>query len=73
MERIPFSTLPILAQVGVGLSLIGAWVLVEEFVIDRYGIGPYLPLYRVADVCVWDIAVVVGVLATLLILNRRGG
>ena len=71
MERMTFSRLPALAQAAVGLSLVNSWVLIAEFVIDRYGIAPYLPLYRVGDVCVWDVAVATGVIAVIVAQNRR--
>ncbi|MEO6332500.1 MAG: hypothetical protein ABIP09_08130 [Gemmatimonadaceae bacterium] len=35
--------------------------------IDRYGLDEYLPFYRYGDVCLWDIAIIIG----LAILYRR--
>jgi hypothetical protein len=32
-----------------------------EFVIDRYGLDDYLPFYQYGDVCLWDIAVIIGI------------
>ena len=71
MRRLEFRELPALAQAGIAISFLSAWVLIAEFVIDRYGLAPYLPFYRAGDVCVWDGAVLVGVLVMLFVLNRR--
>jgi hypothetical protein len=55
MQRFRFNELPALAQAGIALSFFNSWVLVAEFVIDRYGLDDRLPLYRKGDVCVWDL------------------
>jgi len=57
METLSFAQLPTIAKVAVGVAFYDAWVSVEEFVIDRYGIWRYLPFYRVGAGCVWDLAV----------------
>ncbi len=69
--RLQFRELPALAQGGIAVSYLSAWVLIAEFVIDRYGLSRYLPFYRTANVCVWDGAVLAGILVMLFALNRR--
>jgi hypothetical protein len=32
------------------------WVLFEEIVVDRKGLWKYMPYYRVAQFCPWDMA-----------------
>jgi hypothetical protein len=36
------------------VSMLMAWVLIAEFVIDRYGFDQYLPFYRHGDLCPYD-------------------
>jgi hypothetical protein len=61
VERIAFHQLPRWVRIAAALSLFNTWVLIAEFVIDRYGLDDYLPLYRYGDVCLWDIAVIIGI------------
>ena len=37
------------------------WVLIAEFVIDRLQTDNLLPFYRYGNVCLWDIAVIIGI------------
>ena len=57
---VPFKSLPFIVRLWAIANIFIAWVLVAEFVIDRYGLDAYLPLYRVGDVCVYDVAVIAG-------------
>ena len=57
MGTIRFRQLPLLAKAAIGLALNNAWWSIEEFVIDRHGLWRYMPGYRVADPCVWDLGV----------------
>ena len=61
VERIAFHELPRWVRIAAALSVFNTWVLIAEFVIDRYGLDAYLPFYRYGDVCVWDIAVIIGI------------
>lgn len=61
MPRVEFHQLPRWIRVAAALTVLNTWILVAEFVIDRYGLDEYLPLYRYGDVCLWDIAVVIGI------------
>ena len=58
MQRIAFHQLPLWVRLAAALTVFNTWVLIAEFVIDRYGLDQHLPLYRYGDVCLWDIAVI---------------
>lgn len=60
--------LPGILKAAVVLTFFNTWVLFEETVIDRYGWWEYLPYYRVAELCSWDI----GALALIVWLTLRG-
>jgi hypothetical protein len=60
--------LPGILKAAVILTFFNTWVLFEETVIDRYGWWEYLPYYRVAELCAWDI----GALALIIWLTIRG-
>ncbi len=70
MERIAFHQLPLWVRLASALVLVNTWILIAEFVIDRYGLDDHLPFYRYGDICVWDIVVVLGV-ALLFVLKSR--
>lgn len=61
MQRIAFYQLPLWVRIAAALTLFNTWVLIAEFGIDRYGLDAYLPFYRYGDVCLWDIAVIIGI------------
>lgn len=65
-----FADLPIAAQVAIGATAFNSWVLIAEFVIDRYGFASYLPFYRYANLCVWD-AAVVAIIVTMIMVARH--
>jgi hypothetical protein len=48
-------TVPGIVKAAVVLTFFNTWVLFEETVIDRYGLWEYLPYYRMARLCAWDI------------------
>ena len=56
-EKISFKSLPLLVRLTTMLSLFLAWLLFAELVIDRHGLDAYLPLYRVGNVCPYELAV----------------
>ena len=62
MNAIAFIHLPFSVRLMTCASMFMAWVLVAEFVIDRYGFDRYLPYYRVGDVCPYEL-VVAGLIA----------
>ena len=47
--------LPGIVKAAVIVTFFNTWVLFEETVIDRYGLWQYMPYYRVAKLCAWDI------------------
>ena len=58
MDKIEFSQLNITTRIMVCVSMFMAWVLFAEFIIDRYGIHEYLPFYRFADICPYELVVI---------------
>lgn len=71
MQSIPFYQLPLWVRVAAALTVLNTWILIAEFVIDRYGLDEYLPFYRYGDVCLWDIAVVIGIIVLFVRSSRR--
>jgi len=59
METLKFKQLPLAVKIAVGIAFLNAWVLIEQLVIDRYGIWKYMPGYKVTDPCVWDLTVAI--------------
>lgn len=70
MQRIAFYQLPLWVRLAAALTLLNTWILIAEFVIDRYGLDHYLPFYRYGDVCLWDIAVILAI-AVLFVRRSR--
>ena|SRR5215813_11656620 len=50
----PFAT-PAAVRFATWLTFFNTWVLFEETIVDRYGLWQYMPYYRVARLCAWDI------------------
>jgi len=73
MGTVPFNQLPIIVRVGLGVAFNNAWWSIEEFVIDRHSLWRYMPYYRVADPCVWDLAVALITIVGLWWLSRKKG
>lgn len=71
MQPVSFPALPISVRLMTSLSMFMAWVLIAEFVIDRYGIDKHLPYYRYGDICIYDVAAAMAVLGFWLIAHRR--
>ena len=67
MQSLRFYQLPMVVKIAVGLVFNNAWWSIEEFVIDRVGLWKYMPYYRVAKGCVWDLTVA---LITVLLIWR---
>lgn len=70
MKRIAFYQLPFWVRLAAALTLLNTWILIAEFVIDRYGLDKYLPLYRYGDICVWDIAVILAIVTIFVRASR---
>ena len=59
MTNITFRDLPLPTRIATLLTYFWSWVLIEELVIDRHGLDRYLPLYRVGQLCTYDLVAVV--------------
>ncbi len=57
-DRIAFHQLPLWVRLAAALAVFNTWVLIAEFVIDRYGLDDYLPFYRYGDICLYEVAVI---------------
>jgi hypothetical protein len=57
MGTLEFKQLPLVVKIAVGVVFNNAWWSIEEFVIDRHSLWRYMPYYKVAEGCVWDLAV----------------
>lgn len=57
MPTLSFRQLPLAVRIAVGVTFFNTWICIEEFIIDRYGLWQYMPYYRRADPCLWDLAV----------------
>lgn len=57
MRTMSFRQVPLVVKIAVGVAFFNAWVSIEEFVINRTGIWKFMPYYKVADACIWDLAV----------------
>lgn len=67
---------PRIVKAAVVLTFFNTWVLFEETVVDRYGVWEYMPYYRVARLCAWDIgalALIVWITARAFREARRAG
>jgi hypothetical protein len=71
LGTLPFKQLPLAVKIAVGVVLNNAWWSIEEFVINRRGLWKYMPYYKVADACVWDL--MVAVVTTLVIWRASTG
>ena len=69
--------LPLIVKIGIAMTFVNTWVIVEETVVDRHGLWRYMPFYRVGLFCVWDAAVLAVTLLLLLVslapFRRRSG
>jgi hypothetical protein len=72
MSTIPFAQVPLVVKIAVGVAFLNSWVLIEEFVIDRYGFWKFMPHYKVADPCVWDLGVTALIVFSIWRGSRRG-
>ena len=70
MRRIAFWQLPLWVRLAAALTVFNTWVLIAEFVIDRYGFDDYLPFYRYGDVCLWEVALII-ILVVLFVRQSR--
>lgn len=62
--------MPLWVRLASALAVLNTWVLIAEFVIDRYGLDRYLPLYRYGDICIWDVVVLAAVAVAFAVQSR---
>ena len=70
MQRIAFYQLPLWVRIASALTIFNTWVLIAEFVIDRYGFDEHLPFYRYGDVCLWEVALIIGLAIAFVKASR---
>jgi hypothetical protein len=70
MQSIAFHQLPRSVRLAAALTFFNTWVVIAEFVIDRYGLDEHLPFYKFGDVCVWDIAIIIGIIVWFVRASR---
>lgn len=68
---VKFRDMPVSIQIGFGLTLLSAWVLFEETVVDRTALARLMPGYSIGDACIWDAGAVVVVLTLIWVLRLR--
>jgi hypothetical protein len=67
VEGVAMREVPGIVKAAVIVTFFNTWVLFEETVVDRYGLWQYMPYYRVAQLCSWDI----GALALITWITLR--
>jgi hypothetical protein len=71
MQTLSFQQLPLTVKIATWVAFNNAWWSIEEFVIDRGGLWRYMPYYRVANPCIWDLAVALIVGLAIWRASRR--
>ena len=69
-QRIAFWQLPLWVRLAAVLAVFNTWVIIAEFVIDRYGLDEHLPFYKYGDICIWEL-VVIAALAIMFVRASR--
>ena len=70
MRSVSFAALPLMVRLTSFTTIFMAWVMIEEWIIDRHGFDRYLPFYKVGNLCLYDLAVAI-MLALLWIKSSR--
>lgn len=71
MHKRPFEAMSTVKKWCVALAMYGAFVAVEELVIDRYHLDRFLPFYRVGNFCTYDAVAIVAILLVVFGFPRR--
>lgn len=66
-----FRDLPLLAQIGFGLTLLNSWILFEETVVDRTALSRVMANYKVGAACVWDLGAFIVIAGAIVLLRLR--
>ena len=72
MKRISFAELPWGVRIVLALAAFNFWISFEEFVINRSGLWRYMPGYKLADACIWDLMVAIVICATAWWFSQKG-
>jgi hypothetical protein len=62
--------MPLWVRLASALAVLNTWVLIAEFVIDRYGFDRHLPFYRYGDVCIWDVVILAAVAIAFAVFSQ---
>ena len=65
-----FSKLPLFVRIVCFAVPFMAWIMIEEWIIDRHGLDRFLPFYRVGNLCLYDLAVATLLAGTWAALHR---
>lgn len=71
MNRLKFRDLPTSVKLATAVTGFSAWVLVEEFIIDRHQLDIWLPFYKVGNLCVYDLVVAAIIVGASVYWGRR--
>jgi hypothetical protein len=70
MSTLRFRDLPMIVRLASAASILAAWVLFEQIVIEPFGIYRYMPLYRYGKFCTYDAIAVSLVVAYWIVAHR---
>lgn len=70
MSKLTFRDMPLIVRLTSAASVLVAWVLFEQIVIEPFGIYRYMPLYRYGKFCTYDAAAVLLVAIYWLVAHR---
>ena len=65
-----FKQLPFIAKFAILVTFFNTWVMIEEFIIDRFGYWQFLPFYKKGIFCLWD-AGFLAIAALLIFYNWK--
>lgn len=66
--KIKFRDLPLIVKIATVLTFYNGFVMLEEFVIDRFNYWQYLPFYKKGVFCIWDLTFIF--ITSILILTN---
>jgi hypothetical protein len=73
MNKLRFRDMPMIVRVTSAASILAAWVLFEQIVIEPFGIYRFMPFYRYGKFCTYDAAAVLLVLIYWIVAHRSNG
>jgi hypothetical protein len=73
MNTMRFCDMPMIVRVASATSILAAWVLFEQIVIEPFGIYRYMPLYRYGKFCTYDAIAVLLVVTYWIVAHRSNG